>query len=96
MDWCRLAGVHEQASNKLWNVKILVPKRGEYPEVSSKVMKGAACRFMVHWCAHESLHRAELANDQHSWLLGFPRSHVAGQVGCWRFLGFERDATDCG
>ena len=69
--WCRSAGVSEQASNKLWNAKVLMPKRGEFPEVSSKVMKGAACRFMVHWCAHEALRRAEVANDQQSWQLGF-------------------------
>lgn len=49
-DWCKETGVRasERVADKLFTKKTLVPsKNGEYPGVSSKVMKAASTRLLV-------------------------------------------------
>jgi len=55
------------AANRLFATKILKPKRGEYPSVSQKVMKGAASRMMVSFCADVSYDYALDTNAEHDW-----------------------------
>ena len=53
--------------NRLFTSKILKPKTGEYPSVSQKVMKGAAARTMVNFCAEISYDYACMSNSQKDW-----------------------------
>lgn len=55
------------AANKLFTSKILKPKTGEYPSVSQKVMKGAAARMMVSFCADVSYDYAAQTNNEKDW-----------------------------
>lgn len=68
-NWCAAAKFPDRASYKLFHVKTLVPKTGCYPEVSSKVLKAAAARAMVPWCAEQARKRAEIEMTSESWCL---------------------------
>ena len=69
VDWCRKTKINGSymAANRLWTTKILKPKSGEYPSVSQKVMKGAAARVLVHWCAGVSHAHATNTNSEKDW-----------------------------
>ena len=65
VDWCRKSKIN--GANRLWTAKILKPKSGEYPSVLQKVMKGAAARVLVHWCAGVSHAHASNTNSEKDW-----------------------------
>ena len=69
VDWCKRSKINGSymAANRLFTTKILKPKSGEYPSVSQKVMKGAAARVLVHWCAGMSHMYASSTNSQTDW-----------------------------
>lgn len=48
-EWARSSKLPhaERVADKLWTSQTLLPKTGQYPSVSSKVMKGAATRPLI-------------------------------------------------
>ena len=47
--WCEDQHLGERAMRKLFTTNVLKPEGGEYTDISQKVLKAAACRYLLFW-----------------------------------------------